>query len=119
MLVLSTESARAQALAKCAGELLGDRLAGFFSDCIEQVPVAHAEAARAARQVRPSADGVVAVGGGSTIGHGKAIKLLRDVKLIHVVTTYSGSEMTISQGFLENDGVKRHVEDQSHAARTA
>lgn len=105
VIVLSTNSDRARALAESAGEQLGDRLAGYFSDCVEQVPVENAAKVQALAKSL-NVDGVLCVGGGSTVGHGKAVALEHDVKLFHVVTTYSGSEMTESQGFTEN-GMKR------------
>ena len=40
------------------------------------------------------ADTLVSIGGGSTIGLGKALRLRRDVRFAVVPTTYSGSEMT-------------------------
>jgi len=40
------------------------------------------------------ADTVVAVGGGSAIGLGKALRLAHDVRFVAIPTTYSGSEMT-------------------------
>ncbi len=39
-------------------------------------------------------DGIVSVGGGSTIGLGKAIALRTDLPQVAVPTTYAGSEMT-------------------------
>src|SRR3546814_11624665 len=39
-------------------------------------------------------DGIVSLGGGSTIGLGKAIALRTDLPQIVVLTTYAGSEMT-------------------------
>ncbi|GJJ10562.1 hypothetical protein Clacol_004789 [Clathrus columnatus] len=50
-------------------------------------------------------DGLVAVGGGSTIGLGKAIALRTDLPQIVLPTTYAGSEMTPIIGQTEN-GVK-------------
>lgn len=109
-LVLSTDTPRAKRLAERVGNSLGDRLAGYFDACVEQVPV---EIARKAQAMAASlkVDSVVSVGGGSTIGFGKAIALTSKVKVFHVVTTYSGSEMTASQGMVEG-GVKQIVTDQ-------
>ena len=52
------------------------------------------------------ADGLVAVGGGSTTGLGKALALRTDLPQIVVPTTYAGSEMTPILGETEG-GVKR------------
>jgi homogentisate 1,2-dioxygenase len=44
------------------------------------------------------ADAVVALGGGSAIGLGKALRLERDLYFVAIPTTYSGSEMTSLYG---------------------
>jgi maleylacetate reductase len=63
------------------------------------------EAAReAARKV--NADCCVAVGGGSTIGFGKAIALSSSLPVVAVPTTYSGSEMTTIWGVSEGGAKK-------------
>jgi alcohol dehydrogenase class IV len=61
---------------------------------------------RALEQVKAiGADGVVAVGGGSTTGLAKAIALRTDLPQIVAPTTYAGSEMTPILGETQ-DGVK-------------
>jgi maleylacetate reductase len=52
-----------------------------------------------------AADGLVAVGGGSTTGLGKAIALRTDLPQVVLPTTYAGSEMTPILGET-SDGVK-------------
>lgn len=44
------------------------------------------------------ADTIVALGGGSAIGLGKALRLVRDVRFVAIPTTYAGSEMTNMYG---------------------
>ena len=90
-LVLSTPEQRASA-ERVAG-LLGDRAAGVFDQAVMHVPI---ETARAARDVahRFGADCAVAIGGGSTIGLGKAIALDSGLPILAIPTTYAGSEMT-------------------------
>ena len=114
VLVLSTGSERAITLANRAGEQIGDRLSGYFTECVEQVPPNTAAKVQAQAKAL-NVDGVICVGGGSTIGHGKAVAVEQEIKLFHVVTTYSGSEMTSMQGFTK-DGVKRVVRDKRMAA---
>jgi alcohol dehydrogenase class IV len=59
---------------------------------------------------RLGADFCVALGGGSTIGLGKAIALTSSLPMLAVPTTYAGSEMTAI--FCPNDGgVKRTGRD--------
>lgn len=73
--------------------LLGLRAAGVFAGATMHTPVDVTERAVAvAADLR--ADGVVAVGGGSTTGLAKAIALRTDLPQIVVPTTYAGSEMT-------------------------
>jgi maleylacetate reductase len=91
VLVLSTPEQ--VVLAERARELLGVRAAGVFSGATMHTPVEVTERALEAAKAC-KADGVVAVGGGSTIGLGKAIALRTDLPQIVVPTTYAGSEMT-------------------------
>ena len=51
-------------------------------------------------------DGLVAVGGGSSIGLAKAIALKTSLPILAIPTTYAGSEMTPIWGITEN-GLKK------------
>jgi maleylacetate reductase len=74
-------------------ERLGARLAGRFDEVRQHVPEGLAAAARAhAKEI--GADGVVAVGGGSATGLGKAVVVESGIPLLAVPTTYAGSEVT-------------------------
>jgi maleylacetate reductase len=99
VLVLSTPEQ--VVLAERARELLGVRAAGTFPGATMHTPVEVTE--RALKEASAcKADGVVAVGGGSTIGLGKAIALRTDLPQIVVPTTYAGSEMTPILGETQN-----------------
>ena len=71
-IVLSTPEQRKDA--EDAARRLGDMAAGIFDKAIMHVPIETARAARAEAQ-RLNADCYVAIGGGSTVGLGKAIAL--------------------------------------------
>ncbi|HEX2685449.1 MAG TPA: maleylacetate reductase [Kofleriaceae bacterium] len=72
---------------------LGDRAAGLFSGAVMHTPIDVTEAALGVvREL--AANGVVAIGGGSTIGLGKAIAVRTGLPQIAIPTTYAGSEMT-------------------------
>ena len=113
-LVLSTPEQRASA-DHVAG-LLGARAAGVFDRAVMHVPI---ETARAAREAARSlgADCAVAVGGGSTIGLGKAIALDSGLPILAIPTTYAGSEMTTIYGLTE-DGLKKTGRDDRVLPRT-
>jgi maleylacetate reductase len=84
---------------------LGDRSAGVFSEATMHTPLEVTERALvAAKDMR--ADGLLAIGGGSTTGLAKAIALRTDMPQIIVPTTYAGSEMTPILGETRN-GVKQ------------
>lgn len=81
-------------------DLLGERLAGNFSEVVMHVPVdVAARAVGAARAV--DADSLVVVGGGSAIGTAKAIAKETGLPILAVPTTYAGSEMTPIWGLTE------------------
>jgi maleylacetate reductase len=90
-LVLSTPG-HAAAARRLAADL-GPRAVGVFADAAMHTPVAVTEDALAA-YFASGADCVVALGGGSTVGLGKAIALRTGADQVAVPTTYAGSEMT-------------------------
>ena len=102
VLVLSTPGRTS--LAERATQWLGGRAAGVFDGAAMHTPIAVTERALATAKAL-GADGVVAIGGGSTTGLAKAIALRTDLPQIVMPTTYAGSEMTPILGETR-DGVK-------------
>jgi maleylacetate reductase len=91
VLVLSTPEQRG--VADNLARVLGSRAAGVFSYATMHTPVDVTERAMAiVREL--DVDGLLAIGGGSTTGLGKAIALRTDLPQVVVPTTYAGSEMT-------------------------
>jgi maleylacetate reductase len=113
-LVLSTPGRAADARRFAA--VLGERYAGLFDKAVRHVPIEVAEDARRAARAA-NADCCVALGGGSTVGLGKAIALTTGMPVLAVPTTYSGSEMTWVQGFTEG-GRKRTQFDPKMLPKT-
>ncbi len=68
-----------------------------FDGARVHVPAEVVDAA-AATLKESGADTVVAIGGGSVIGLGKALRLANDIKFVAVPATYAGSEMTTMYG---------------------
>lgn len=108
-LVLSTPFQEPDAAALAAR--LGPASAGIFAGAAMHTPVAVTETALAA-YAAAGADGVVALGGGSTIGLGKAIAYRTGCPQLVVATTYAGSEVTPILGQTE-DGLKTTLRDAS------
>ncbi len=106
-LILSTPPQSSSALDTAAD--LNGLSAGVFSRAAMHTPVSVTEEAiQHARDV--GADCVVAIGGGSTTGLGKAIALRTDLPQIVIPTTYAGSEATPILGQTEN-GLKTTITD--------
>jgi maleylacetate reductase len=101
-LILATPNQERQAADAAA--MLGVRAAGIFAQAEMHTPVDVTERAMT-RVGELEVDGVVAIGGGSTTGLGKAIALRTDLPQIVVPTSYAGSEMTPILGETR-DGVK-------------
>lgn len=75
------------------GKVLQGKFSGIFSGATMHTPTAVTE--RAVQVVRDTgADSVVSIGGGSTIGLGKAISIRTGLYHIAIPTTYAGSEVT-------------------------
>ncbi len=113
-LVLSTPEQRESA--ERVASLLGARAAGVFDRAVMHVPI---ETARQAREVAAGlgADCAVAIGGGSTIGLGKAIALESGLAIVAIPTTYAGSEMTTIFGITEG-GMKKTGRNDKVLPRT-
>jgi alcohol dehydrogenase class IV len=101
-LLLSTPEQAA--LAEQVKQQLGNAAVGIYARATMHTPVEITEDAVA--QLRAlGADGLVALGGGSTIGLGKAIAVRSNLPQIVIPTTYAGSEMTPILGETR-DGLK-------------
>jgi len=111
---LSTPEQRADA--EDVARRLGDLSAGVYDQAVMHVPI---ETARAAREEarRLNADCCVAIGGGSTIGLGKAIALESSLPILAIPTTYAGSEMTPIYGLTEA-GIKKTGRDRRVLPKT-
>ncbi|MDO8210113.1 iron-containing alcohol dehydrogenase [Conexibacter sp. CPCC 206217] len=94
--------ARPVGLVASAGRLAGARAAGLdLGDAIvfaDIQPHATDELIARASEALAGARAVVAIGGGSAIGIGKAVAAARGAELVAVATTYSGSELTMLYG---------------------
>lgn len=90
-IILSTSGQEKQA--RELAQKIGKLAAGIFPGAIIHTPVPISEHAVAlARSI--NADCIIALGGGSAIGLGKAIALRTDLPQIALPTTYAGCEMT-------------------------
>jgi maleylacetate reductase len=90
-------------------QALGDRVTLHWDEVRQHVPLELAQ--RATSAARQAGAGVlVAIGGGSTTGLGKAIAVETGLPLVVVPTTYAGSEMTPIYG-LTSDNNKTTARD--------
>ena len=113
-IVLSTPEQRREA--EDVARRLGELSAGVYAEAVMHVPI---ETARLAREEarRRNADCCVAIGGGSTVGLGKAIALESGLPIVAVPTTFAGSEMTPIYGITEG-GVKKTGKDRKVLPKT-
>jgi maleylacetate reductase len=102
--VLIVSGARQADLAATVSNALGMLSAGVHAEAVMHVPAAAASVAVAVAR-SSAADGLAAIGGGSTIGLAKAIALELGLPIIAIPTSFAGSEMTGVWGKTE-DGEK-------------
>ena len=96
-LLLSTQTRRS--LAETVREQLEEaniEIARIFDKAVMHTPVE--VTSEALQFAEPPADAIVSLGGGSTVGLGKALHVQTELPHISLVTTYSGSEMTAILG---------------------
>lgn len=74
-------------------QLIGDRLGAIFPGAVMHTPVDVTDSAML-QMTQMNCDGILSIGGGSTVGLGKAIAFRTDLPQVVVPTTYAGSEMT-------------------------
>jgi len=114
-MIISTEFQKD--MAESTKELLGEGFeSSIFAKAVMHVPRDSINAIMAEIEANNN-DGCVCVGGGSTIGLGKAVALETGLPSIVVPTTYAGSEMTPIWGITE-DGIKTTGRDQKVLAKT-
>jgi len=73
--------------------ILNGKVAGIFTDATMHTPSHITDKALECVKAQ-KADSVISIGGGSTIGLGKAISIRTGLPHICIPTTYAGSEMT-------------------------
>jgi alcohol dehydrogenase class IV len=106
-LLLTTPQQVAQA--ETLKTILNGAIAGIFTEATMHTPTNITEKAlEYARSI--SADSIISIGGGSTIGLGKALSIRTGLPHICIPTTYAGSEMTPILGETA-DGVKKTRSD--------
>ncbi|GAA1625838.1 maleylacetate reductase [Georgenia ruanii] len=107
--VMAIASSRERELAaRVCGQV---EVAVWFDDVVQHVPVATADAARAAA-AEHGVDLLVSVGGGSTTGLAKAVALTTGIPVVAVPTTYAGSEATNVWGLTEDRTKTTGVDDR-------
>ena len=106
-LILSTP--RQEEQTKLIEKLLDGKAAGVFTEAVIHTPIHVTEKALDYFKSH-NADSVISIGGGSTIGLGKALSVRTGLPHICLPTTYSGTEMTSLLGETR-DGVKKTRSD--------
>jgi alcohol dehydrogenase class IV len=110
LLLITTR--RGRELAERLAAPLASSVVDMFTGVRPHVPV---EVAAAARKTAADAgaDGLLCIGGGSTIGTAKAIALTSGLPILAIPTTYAGSEMTpvwgLTEGTRKTTGIDQRV----------
>jgi alcohol dehydrogenase class IV len=81
--------------------IIGDAGVSIFSEATMHTPTHVTEKAVLVAKEK-KVDGIVSIGGGSTVGLGKAISIRTGLPHLCIPTTYAGSEMTPILGETEN-----------------
>lgn len=81
----------------------------------DHCPAGIVAAARAELSAQPAADGLIALGGGSAIGLGKALADSTGLPLVNVPTSYAGSALTAGYGILRDGRKHMHRSDRAMA----
>ncbi|KAK3681250.1 hypothetical protein B0T22DRAFT_523326 [Podospora appendiculata] len=87
--------------AEAVKAIIGDAGVSIFSEATMHTPTHITEKAMLAAKDK-GVDGIVSVGGGSTVGLGKALSIRTGLPHLCIPTTYAGSEMTPILGETEN-----------------
>jgi alcohol dehydrogenase class IV len=106
-IILSTPQQVSQA--DNISKILNGRFASIFGEAEMHTPFRVTERARAVTAMT-RADSIVSIGGGSTIGLGKAISVRTGLPHIAIPTSYTGSEVTPILGETKN-GIKETTSD--------
>lgn len=91
-----------QELAAEVGDLIGERCGYVYTDAAQHVPVETVDDAEKV-VINEWIDGLLAVGGGSSVGLAKALALRTNLPILAIPTTYAGSEMTPIWGITEDN----------------
>lgn len=113
-LVLSTPQQTSQA--EDVNKILGGKAAALFGEATMHTPVDITEKALEVAK-SSGADSIISIGGGSTIGLGKAISFRTGLYHLSIPTTYAGSEVTPILGETQ-DGRKTTKSDPKILPRT-
>ena len=105
VLIICTPGEHEVTIANQVATLLGNRCHGVYAEAVQHVPI---ESVKKSVDfvTKQKVDGLIAIGGGSSMGLAKANVLETSLPILAIPTTYAGSEMTPIWGITE-EGVKK------------